>query len=1090
MRGNKFLICSILLFIIVSCFIYGKGDKTFQSPRKVFGTPIVTHLDINNISTLISDEGFSDYNENGSLEGLIFPKGTNKTAVFETGFVWAGKVNGKVQAGGSAYFSGLQPGKILLDRTAEDTNLTRVRIYRVRPDFQTADLSAEVNDGEGSEEEIRTQYQKDWTEWPAADGAPFNDINHDGIYEPDIDIPGVPGADQTIWFVANDLDSAKVKKFVGSDPIGIELQVTIWGYKSSALDNMFFRKYKIINKCGKDITNMYLGLFTDADIGSAENDLTGCDTTLDLAYIYDSKKYGEDYIYGNYAPCVGLKLLQGPKLNGLPTDTATSEGEKIPGMKNLAMTSIGWVYKCCDPTFGDVHMGGDYEGTIDLYNYLQGLTKDGHPFPIPSQFGSGITKYPFSGDPISQQGFIDGVDVPPADRRVMINSGPFNMAPGDSQEVIYAEILGGYFNNFSNLAAVSQTKKYSQTAEWFFKNGFPQPIHFVSPSLHTSELDQEILLTWGDNVDSVKAVEQLNQNGFKFEGYDVYQLPSKDADLSKGIKISSSDAADGIKNVIGEYVEPNSGTILTELEYNGLDSGIERYFLVNYDSLNKKPLSNGINYYFAVTSVYYNGSSLLYKHIYESAPVFVTVVPHQNDPGIRYQDKYDSLLTLSHVSGNSTAKVIAIVIDPSQITGDEYQISFSALNDGTVWNLKDISKNINLVNSKSLNDIENQGLIYDGVLINIIQPKLGVKSGNYDIDSTKNGWATPHGYLEFTPSYSSGFNFEGFSGAIGWASPASVFAHGSKGVPAAQVHKVLLKLASVLSNGDYDPPFNSDDINMSYAYRYGINFDKPPAKPEFSTHIINNDTGFSYQDFTKSVPLSAWNIDDPANPVRLALGFTENNVPNGLVDGKYWPESSVEYDTLNNTDTNGPREWLWIFNSSYSENPISSYEVNPVYNDLPVMYFCTFSRVNTLSFSTEGTGSDQFEIIPNLPLTENDVYEFQTTPITYNSDLAKEDVQRINVFPNPYYSSNSLITNGKHQSVTFSHLPQNAVIKIFDISGNLIRTINKIGSGQFVSWDLTNKFGFHVSSGLYVVYINMPDLSQTKILKLAVIQSQ
>ena len=39
--------------------------------------------------------------------------------------------------------------------------------------------------------------------------------------------------------------------FVGSDPLGLEFQCTIWGYKrADALGQLYFKKYRIINKGG------------------------------------------------------------------------------------------------------------------------------------------------------------------------------------------------------------------------------------------------------------------------------------------------------------------------------------------------------------------------------------------------------------------------------------------------------------------------------------------------------------------------------------------------------------------------------------------------------------------------------------------------------------------------------------------------------------------------------------------------------------------------------------------------------------------------------------------------------------------------
>jgi hypothetical protein len=39
-------------------------------------------------------------------------------------------------------------------------------------------------------------------------------------------------------------------------------------------------------------------------------------------------------------------------------------------------------------------------------------------------------------------------------------------------------------------------------------------------------------------------------------------------------------------------------------------------------------------------------------------------------------------------------------------------------------------------------------------------------------------------------------------------------------------------------------------------------------------------------------------------------------------------------------------------------------------------------------------------------------------------------------------------------------------------------------------WDLANEDGLPVASGLYIAYIDMPDLGTTKILKMAIVQEQ
>ena len=54
----------------------------------------------------------------------------------------------------------------------------------------------------------------------------------------------------------------------------------------------------------------------------------------------------------------------------------------------------------------------------------------------------------------------------------------------------------------------------------------------------------------------------------------------------------------------------------------------------------------------------------------------------------------------------------------------------------------------------------------------------------------------------------------------------------------------------------------------------------------------------------------------------------------------------------------------------------------------------------------------------------------------------------------------------------------------------MVRTIEKDNSSTYQRWDLANESGLPVASGLYIAYIEMPDLGETKVLKVAIIQEQ
>jgi hypothetical protein len=68
------------------------------------------------------------------------------------------------------------------------------------------------------------------------------------------------------------------------------------------------------------------------------------------------------------------------------------------------------------------------------------------------------------------------------------------------------------------------------------------------------------------------------------------------------------------------------------------------------------------------------------------------------------------------------------------------------------------------------------------------------------------------------------------------------------------------------------------------------------------------------------------------------------------------------------------------------------------------------------------------------------------------------------VYPNPWRSD-----RGYAQQVTFALLTGNTTLKIFTVSGHLIKTLNT--SNASVTWDLTNDSGDKVASGIYLYLI-------------------
>ena len=109
----------LILLILFGLIIYKdcnaqqksvKSDRKKSNDKTLSDQTTTTYLDINNIKALQGNNGFSDFNLNSNLEGLEWPKESNKTDVYMSGFLWGGYVQGdpQVRVGGSAYLSGLR----------------------------------------------------------------------------------------------------------------------------------------------------------------------------------------------------------------------------------------------------------------------------------------------------------------------------------------------------------------------------------------------------------------------------------------------------------------------------------------------------------------------------------------------------------------------------------------------------------------------------------------------------------------------------------------------------------------------------------------------------------------------------------------------------------------------------------------------------------------------------------------------------------------------------------------------------------------------------------------------------------------------
>ncbi|HTY60129.1 MAG TPA: T9SS type A sorting domain-containing protein, partial [Bacteroidota bacterium] len=177
-------------------------------------------------------------------------------------------------------------------------------------------------------------------------------------------------------------------------------------------------------------------------------------------------------------------------------------------------------------------------------------------------------------------------------------------------------------------------------------------------------------------------------------------------------------------------------------------------------------------------------------------------------------------------------------------------------------------------------------------------------------------------------------------------------------------------------------------------------------------------------------------------------------------------------------------EWFFIFDAPYSDplpDPEMTVDIQSIRT--PMMWFGLPMRCGNVV-----TPTDQFQITANHTNGPGNAFVFSTiAPTIGDPAIARADVTRINVFPNPYQSFDRGDPTRFTQFVTFTHLPQRAIVRIYTLAGIMVKSMLKDDPAQFLQWDMKNESGRPVAAGMYLVHIQMPDLGSTKTLKLGIL---
>ncbi|MEE9443540.1 MAG: hypothetical protein V3V99_12825 [candidate division Zixibacteria bacterium] len=1056
----------LLVFLLVILFavpVMALPPKGYISDKAAV-TDNTTFIDANRILMFVTNHGNFGRDLSGYFGydyGTFFPYAGDPAPIsagddlairspYYAGGLWVGgEVNGQRRGALSEYGSEYVPGPMIGTTFSPDS-----------PDFRVLKLYRDSLAGNPNQDYL------DYLDNAVAWGAP---IMLDTLGEPILDAdnklqPEMLG-DQMCWAIYNDADPDKRGDVDGGTtaPLGLEVKQTVFAFdRQGSLGNIVILKFQIFNKGGNTINDCYFSIWSDPDLGGAGDDLVGCDTLIGLGFVYNVDD--NDTFYDD-VPCLGIDFFQGPLRAATqaeidaadPADT-TEDGELILG-RMWGKTYPDSVNYGMGSFFKYIN-GTDPDNFTETYAFMQGLDgKTGNPY----NYNGVDLKYMHSGDPVADVGDLD---INPADRRWMQTTGPVTFAPGDSTEILAAIIVG---LGTDRLTSITLVKELDIFAQRLYESGFNPPKPPAAPVVNVAQLPGEIIFTWGDT-------SEVDPGDFEYEGYSFWQGETA---AGPWTLLNTWDVVNARDNALVDSLrDPITGLIVGDPKRDLSNSRLAYSRTVTQDRINGGLLNDVTEYFFRVTA-------FSFSYIFDDQPVpnqdrflesqtVLRVFPQSPTAGTLFGAEGNDTLEVTHTGGGD-GSVLPIVTDPWLLTGDTYEVTFEddALLGETVWHLVNVTTGDTLQMGQLNQTGDHFYLPVEGMLIKVLGPTPGVKPGSA-------GWEIPNGTRRFTWA-SADFGFEGFGGALGWAGPGDVWG-GHDPVDPSTIPAVLLKLAAVDENGVFDPA----DENVSYAYRYGRGFGDPPALPEFAPFMINGGS-YGFQDFEKSCPLSAWNMDvDP--PERLAVGYLENNAALAVLDGKYWPRDHNQYgiggpaEGSSNIDGGGPREWLWIFNAPYSETPVAEYQLNAIDDPMPIMYWATWNRHGTSGLVFED--GDEFLIIPARVNTPSDVFTFTSLVTTVaKSESALDDIKAV---PNPFYLFGGYDPSPGIKQIAFHHLPGACTIKIFNLGGDLLRTIDKDDPSTAIAyWDVLTENNLPVASGIYI-YVVEAEGYGTKIGKMAV----
>lgn len=374
----------------------------------------ITFVDFNDVRTLLSNRGTLGFNPQTAAASYEVPVGGGNHILYALTPLWSAKdVNGGLK-GAMSYYN--------LDATMHgpiSNNYNSMWQVDNRAIFTVS--YAVVQNHIINYSQTGYVVPPEISNWPAVGNvpesgsaflAPFEDVNFNGVYDPENgDYPIIYG-DQMSFVIFN-YDSLPNPTLANNTSTPLEVQMGAYQYASNdEINDITFVYYRVENKSEDTLYDFRWGNMTDFDIGFAQDDYIGSDMGRNLLYAYNGTNNDPGGAgapgYGANPPAAGIISLNNPMV-------VTNH---VGDAANFLDYQIN--------TLSDLHNVMEGKNTLGVQNTDNG----GSPVQMLYNENPNVSG--------SYSEFQEGNQ--PGERRVLYSSEPYDLKPGESKCYHYAII--------------------------------------------------------------------------------------------------------------------------------------------------------------------------------------------------------------------------------------------------------------------------------------------------------------------------------------------------------------------------------------------------------------------------------------------------------------------------------------------------------------------------------------------------------------------------------------------------------------------------------------------------------------------------